>query len=452
VALVAPPYFDVPPAAYGGTEAVVADLANSLVDRGHQVYVIGAGKPGTSATFVPVWDHTVPERLGEPYPEVMHAVAVRRAIERLDADQGLDVVHENTLSGPLNAGVYANMGLPTVVTVHGPVDGEMFRYYRELGQDVSLVAISHRQRMLAAELNWVGTVHNALRLDTWPYQEKKEDFALFLGRFHPDKAPHLALDAAHAAGLPLVLAGKCAEPLEKQYFDRKVRPRLTETDQVFGVADAAAKRDLLSRARCLLFPVQWEEPFGMVMIEAMACGTPVVALRHGAVPEVVQHGVTGLICDSPDELPRALAEVTRIDPAACRKHVAEEFSAQELARGYERAYWAALTAHARRGQGSRTRDGGTLQNSGALRSRVTLADLAALGELRQLNPVRGLAARAPERSTSAKPLASAKPHATAKPLTAKPLTAKPLAAKPLATGKPLANGKPLAGGGPMIAL
>ena len=403
VALVVPPYFDVPPAAYGGVEAVVADLADGLVDQGHQVYLVGAGKPGTAATFVPVWDRTVPERLGEPYPEVMHAVATRRAVQRLATEVGLDVVHENTLSGPLNAPVYADLGLPTVVTVHGPVDGEMYRYYRELGQDVSLVAISHRQRVLAAELNWVGTVHNALRLDTWPYRAEKDDFALFLGRFHPDKAPHLALEAAHAAGLPLVLAGKCAEPLEKRYFDEQVRPRLTDADTVFGVADAAAKRDLLSRARCLLFPVQWEEPFGMVMIEAMACGTPVVALRCGAVPEVVQHGVTGLICDSPDELPAALTEVTRLDPGACRKLVADEFSAQEMARGYERAYWAALTMHGRRDQEPR--------GKGGLRSRVTLADLAALGELRQLNPVRGLATRPPDRATGSKgkPLASGGP-------------------------------------------
>jgi hypothetical protein len=286
--------------------------------------------------------------------------------------------------------------------------------------------------LLAAELNWIGTVHNALRLETWPFHPDKEDFALFLGRFHPDKAPHLALEAAHAAGLPLVLAGKCAEPLEKQYFDKEVKPRLTGADVVFGVADATAKRDLLSRARCLLFPVQWEEPFGMVMIEAMACGTPVVALRCGAVPEVVKHGVTGLICDTPEELPAALAEVTRLDPAACRAHVAQGFSAQELARGYVRAYRAALASH--RGLARSTNAG-----PGALRSRVTLADLAVLGELRQLNPVRGRANRAPERAANKKPVA-------ASPLAAGPVAARPLAAKPT-TGK-----KPITGGGPMIAV
>lgn len=351
-------------------EAVVADLANGLVDEGHQVYLVGAGKPGTKAELVAVWNRIVPEQLGAPYPELMHALAARRAIQRLAADVGLDVVHEHTFAGPLNAPVYAGLGLPTVVTVHGPIDGDMLRFYSTLGTDVYLVAISHRQRNLATELNWVATVHNALHLDSWPFRTDKEDFALFLGRFHPHKAPHVALEAAHAAGLPLVLAGKCAEPIEKQYFEREVAPRLTATDRVFGVADAAAKRDLLSRARCLLFPVQWEEPFGMVMIEAMACGTPVVALRAGAVPEVIEPGVTGLICEKPDGLPAALREVTRIDPAACRARVAREFSAGEMARGYAQAYRDALEAQAAR----RAVEPVAHQHGAGPRSRVALTD------------------------------------------------------------------------------
>ncbi|MEU4744415.1 glycosyltransferase family 4 protein [Actinosynnema sp. NPDC023658] len=342
VALVAPPYFDVPPKAYGGVEAVVADLADSLVAEGHRVTLLGAGEPGTRARFVPVWDRTVPERLGEPFPEVVHAAAVRREVERLAAADGLDVVHDHTLAGPLNAPAFAAMGLRTVATVHGPVDTDMRRYYRELGGDVGLVAISDRQRELAPELNWVGTVHNALRLGDWPFRERKEDYALFLGRFHPDKAPHLALDAAHAAGVPLVLAGKCAEPIEKEYFEAEVRPRLTGRDHVFGVADATEKRKLLSAARCLLFPIRWEEPFGMVMIEAMACGTPVVALRAGAVPEVVVDGVTGLVRDHPEELVPALHEVRDLDPAACRAHVAAHFDVDGLGAGYEAVYRRAL--------------------------------------------------------------------------------------------------------------
>jgi glycosyltransferase involved in cell wall biosynthesis len=338
VGVVAPPYFDVPPAAYGGVEAVVADLIDALVQRGHHVTLFAAGRPGTKARFVPVWERTVPERLGQSYPEAMHAAATRLAVLEAAAGDGLDVVHEHTLTGPLNAAVYAAAGVPTVLTVHGPVDDDMYPYYRALGTDLNLIAISNQQRQRAPALNWIGTVHNGLDVEAWPFRDEKEDYALFLGRFHPQKAPHLALDAAHAAGIPLVLAGKCSEPIEKEYFDREVAPRLTPADHIFGVADAIAKRDLLVKARCLLFPVCWEEPFGMVMIEAMACGTPVVALRGGAVPEVVADGVTGIICDEPADLAQAVHDVVNLDPAACRAHVAENFGVDNLARGYEVAY------------------------------------------------------------------------------------------------------------------
>ncbi|CAM3086035.1 glycosyltransferase [Mycobacterium intermedium] len=338
IVMVAPPYFDIPPTGYGGVEAVVADLADTLVARGHHVTVIGAGKGRTAAQFVPLWSRTMPERLGEPYPEVMHALKVRSAIARIAADQGVDVVHDHTFAGPLNAPAYQAMGLPVVATVHGPVDDDLYPYYRELGPDVGLVAISDRQRELAPDLNWVGRVHNALRINDWPYQPDKGDYALFLGRFAPYKGAHLAVQAAHEAGIPLVLAGKCSEPAEKEYFEECVRPLLTDTDHLFGEADAVSKRKLLAEARCLLFPVQWEEPFGIVMIEAMACGTPVVALRGGAVPEVVVDGVTGFVRDDPADLPAAIEQASTVDPQACRHHVATNFDVVRLGSGYERIY------------------------------------------------------------------------------------------------------------------
>ncbi len=335
---VAPPYFDVPPTGYGGVEAVVADLADALVARGHDVTVLGAGKPGTAARFVPLWDRTIPDRLGEPYPEVMHALKVRSAVARIAATDGVDIVHDHTFAGVLNAPAYRALGLPMVATVHGPIDEDLYPYYRELGDDVALVAISDRQRELAPDLHWVGRVHNALRVEDWPFQADKGDYALFLGRLAPCKGAHLAVQAAHEAGIPVVLAVKCNEPPEKAYFDEWVRPLLSDSDHVFGEADAVSKRQLLAGARCLLFPIQWEEPFGIVMIEAMACGTPVVALRGGAVVEVVLDEVTGLICERPAELPAAIERARSLDPHACRRHVAANFDVGQLGSGYEQVY------------------------------------------------------------------------------------------------------------------
>ncbi|PXX64100.1 glycosyltransferase involved in cell wall biosynthesis [Nocardia tenerifensis] len=349
IAMVVPPYFDVPPKAYGGVEAVVADLVDSLVARGHDVTLLGAGEPGTKATFVPLWDAICPERLGEPFPEVLHALRARRAIEKLAADDSIDLVHEHTFAGPLNAPAYRGLGLPTVVTVHGPVQGECHEYYREMGDEVSLVAISDRQRELAPDLNWAGRVHNALHPEEWPFRADKDDYALFLGRFNECKAPHLALEAAHAAGIPLVLAGKCSEPPEIKYFKEQVRPLLTDQDHVFGLADATDKRKLLAGAKCLMFPIRWEEPFGMVMIESMVCGTPVVALRGGAVSEVIVDGVTGRVCDDPAELTAAIAEVQTMDPAACRAHVEANFGSDTLGRGYEQVYRKLMRAKRRTG-------------------------------------------------------------------------------------------------------
>jgi hypothetical protein len=181
-------------------------------------------------------------------------------------------------------------------------------------------------------------VHNSVRVSTFPFRAEKEPFVLFLGRMNPDKGPHLAIDAARAAGLPIVLAGKCSEPAEKAYLEREIKPRLGPDTELFGVADAAAKRDLLSRACALLFPICWEEPFGLVMIEAMACGTPVVALRRGSVPEIVVNGVTGIVKDDPAQLPEAIELARRLDPAACQAHVATRFTTELMAARYEDAY------------------------------------------------------------------------------------------------------------------
>lgn len=338
VALVAPPYYEIPPKDYGGTEIQIADLANCLVAHGHEVVVLGAGRSTTKARFVPVSPDAVPERLGQVRPEIVHAIEVRRVIERLARRDGLDIVHDHTMSGALNAPTYDSLGVKTVATVHAMVDADMHRYYSALDGDLGLVAISNRQRMLAPELNWVRTIHHGIRLADWPFRSTKDDFALFLGRFCPEKAPHLALAAAHAAGVPTVLAGTFVEPADRPYFDQQVRPMLTESDKVIGPIGGLAKRKLLAAARCLLFPIRWEEPFGLVMIEAMVTGTPIVALRGGSVSEVVVDGETGYVCDEPSDLAGALAAIGDIDPNACRAHVEQHFGLERMVAEYEEVY------------------------------------------------------------------------------------------------------------------
>ncbi len=332
IAVVAPPYFGVPPAAYGGIEAVVADLVDTLVDYGHEVTLLGVGRHATRAQrFIATDDCESPDRLGELMPELVHAARAASILDLLDAD----VIHDHTMAGPLTA---LGRLTPTIVTAHGAVTGDRGDFYRALGGSVGLIAISDAQRRTAPDLPWIATVHNAIRAESFPFQTDKENCALFLGRFHPEKAPHLAIDAARAAGMPIVLAGKCSEPIERAYFRQEIEPRTGPGVTIFGVADATAKRALLAMAACLLFPITWDEPFGLVMIEAMACGTPVVALRRGAVPELIVHGQTGIIVDHPDELPDAIAQARRLDPALCRKHVETRFNVQAMAATYERAY------------------------------------------------------------------------------------------------------------------
>ncbi|MFI7539267.1 glycosyltransferase family 4 protein [Streptosporangium sp. NPDC049376] len=337
VVMVAPPWYDVPPLGYGGIEAMLAELVSGLSRRGHDVTLIGAGRARTGARFLPTYDPAPSERIGEPMPEVLHAAKAYALALDIDAD----IVHDHSLAGPLSAAARA---VPTLVTCHGEIEGELGEYYRVLGPAVSMVAISEAQRRLAPDLNWAGVVHNAVETASFPFQERKEDWVLWLGRLNADKGAHIAIDVAREAGRRIVLAGKLTEPAEHDYFEREIKPRLGPDAEYVGQADAARKRELLAAARCLLFPILWEEPFGMVMIESMACGTPVVALKRGAVPEVVADGVTGFVREEAEELAEAVEAAGGLDPHACRAHVAGNFDVEVMTAGYERIYRQVIAA------------------------------------------------------------------------------------------------------------
>jgi glycosyltransferase involved in cell wall biosynthesis len=331
VGMVAPPWFELPPSGYGGIEAMVYWLTEELVARGHDVTVISAGEDRTAARSRRTYPDAPSARLGETMPEVLHAATAERHLSDLD----LDLVHDHSLVGPLMS---RGRPVPTVVTAHGPVEGELGDYYRTLAPDTGLVAISEQQRKLAPDLRWVGTVHNAIPVKEYPFRADKEDFCLFLGRVNEEKAPDLAIRAAREAGRRIVLAAKCSEPHEQRYFEERVQPLLGPDVEWLGQAGNQEKQDLLARAHCLVFPIQWNEPFGIVMVEAMACGTPVVALRGGSVPEVVEDGVTGFIRDELEELPAAIERAGELDPEACRRHATERFDVPVMVDGYEDIY------------------------------------------------------------------------------------------------------------------
>jgi glycosyltransferase involved in cell wall biosynthesis len=332
IAMVAPPWFCVPPKAYGGIESMVAELVDGLVERGHHVTLIGAGEPGTKAQeFIPVYPEPPSGRLGEAMPEVVQAAAAGAALAELE----VDVIHDHTLAGPL---LSRHRAVPTVVTAHGPVRGEPGDYLAWLGTTVDVVAISAAQQAQRPDINWIATVHNSIDVSSYPLGKGDGGYVLFLGRFNPDKAPHLAIDAARAAGRRIILAGKLNEPAEKQYFKHVIAPRLGPDAEYVGEADAVTKRELYGGAEALVFPVCWDEPFGLVMIEAMACGTPVVALRRGSVPEIVRHGLTGFVMEQPDQLASAIEVAGELDRNDCRAHVEAHFDAPAMVAGYEAVY------------------------------------------------------------------------------------------------------------------
>lgn len=345
IAMLVPPWYELPPAGYGGLEQMCAALVDALVTQGHKVTVFGAGRRSrTSAQFVSTVAQTQHPRLGEGMPEMLHVTRANRLIEEGE----VDVVHDHTAAGLLTA---TTRSAPTVATVHNNPAGETGDFLAGLDSPVGLVAISTAQRRLRNDLPWTATVHNGLATDRVADPTALSDGVpdddrpvLWLARFSPDKGPDLAIQACRAARLPLVLAGKCTEPGEQRYLREVIAPMLGPDTELVLNADRRRVDSLLRDARCLLMSIRWQEPFGMVMVEAMAAGTPVVALDRGAVREIVRPGVSGLICTEPDELPDALRQVGKVDPLACMAHVRQHFSADLMARRYTRVYRAVMNS------------------------------------------------------------------------------------------------------------
>ena len=333
IAVLSPVWFPVPPTGYGGIEWVVSLLADGLVDAGHEVTLFASGDSRTKAELHFVEPVAPSARIGESLPELRHALSCyERASE-------FDIVNDH--SGPPAAALGGAVRTSVVHTVHGPLDGEAGPVYEQIARvapQVRLISISLNQRKRLPDLPWVANCPNALDLAAYPVHPHRGDYLLFLGRMSADKGCHRAVEVAQLAGLPLKIAGKLREPAEHAYFDAQVRPHLGGGIEYLGEVTHDEKVELLQNARATLFPIDWEEPFGLVMIESMACGTPVVATRWGAVPEVIEHGVSGIVVDDYREMVGALEAADRLDPMECRRYAEERFGSERMVRDYLAAY------------------------------------------------------------------------------------------------------------------
>jgi glycosyltransferase involved in cell wall biosynthesis len=343
IAQVAPPFESVPPARYGGTERVIATLTDELVRRGHSVTLFASGDSVTSARLVPVVDRAL-WHAEPPYEDFapFWAVVLDALVDELDE---FDVIHSHLdyFGFPL-----ARLApCPMVTTLHGRLDlPELCPLYDRF-DDIPLVSISNAQRRPVAHAAWAGTVYHGVDLDQLTYRASPDGYLAFLGRISPDKGLDTAIRIARRAGMHLKIAAR--EPLphahhpyvrrDWEYYDQVVRPLLRGGGIEFlGPIGGRAKVELLGNAAGLLFPIHWPEPFGLVMVEALACGTPVLALRNGSVPELIRHGTTGFIGDTEDELVDAVRQLAQIDRSVCRAEAERRFSPATMADGYERIY------------------------------------------------------------------------------------------------------------------
>src|SRR5918999_1889842 len=339
IAVLAPVWFAVPPTGYGGIELVVSLLADGLADEGHDVTLFASGDSLTKARLSAVYPTAPSELIGRSIPELRHALA---CYERSDE---FDVVNDH--SGMPAAALGGVLDTPVLHTVHGPLDTleaqEVYGRIAKVSPRVGLISISEKQRRPMPDLPWAATIPNAIDLSIYPCKPHRGEYLLFLGRMSPDKGAHRAVAVAMELGLPLKLAGKRREVKERQYFAEYVEPHVGHGGiEYLGEGNHGQKVELLQDARATLFPIEWEEPFGLVMIESMACGTPVIATRHGAVPEVIEHGRGGIVVDHYREMAGALEAADALDPAECRRYVEERFAPEHMVADYVEAYQTAL--------------------------------------------------------------------------------------------------------------
>lgn len=336
IGLIVGPGFPVPPPNYGGIERVVDTLARGFAASGHDVLLAA---PSDSCCPVPRaagMRESDSARRGSIPTELSHSLRAYAAMGQVD------VIHDHTLIGPLCARRPGR--IPTVATIHGRLVPEVAEIYRAMSSNTSIIAISHDQVRHVADLQVARVIHHGMDLSSVPVGAGRGGYACFLGRMCPDKGVLEAVLIAHSAGMPLRIAAKMREPAELEYFHDVIRPVLGPDDELVGEVGDSEKFELLGNAVALLSPLQWPEPFGLVMIEALAAGTPVIGTASGAAPEIVDNGITGYLAPV-QELARLLPLAPNLDRVACRAAVEERFSAQRMVADHLEFYKEILNHH-----------------------------------------------------------------------------------------------------------
>lgn len=334
IAQVTPLWERVPPPAYGGIELVVSLLTDELVRRGHEVTLFATGDSLTLAELESVHPRAIRTDATVKEYQVYESLQLAQVYQR---SHEFDIIHSHMGFAALPFAQFAKT--PTVHTLHGvfTADNEkLFSYARSQ----PYVSISNAQREPRLGLNCVATVYNGIDVDSYKFYAKPNNppYLAFLGRLSPEKGPHHAIEIAKRAGLPLKMAGKI-DVVDRQFYEEVLAPQIDgEQIQYLGEANHVQKNTLMGQAIATLFPITWKEPFGLVMVESMAAGTPVIGMRLGSVSEVIQDGKTGFLCETVDECIAALSRLAEIDRAACRQQVVEKFSVQCMTDGYEAVY------------------------------------------------------------------------------------------------------------------
>lgn len=339
--MIAPIWVRVPPTSYGGIELIVSLLADELVERGHDVTLFATANARTKAKVESVFDRPHPDKLGKTIPEIYHVGA---AYQKISAG-GFDIVHDHTFSAPVFG---PTVQTPVLATLHGSLTDISASFYRRFRDTVYYNAISEDQRATLPELKYVQTVYNTIDFPSYRVEPRKSDYLLCLGRLAPEKGAHLAIEAAKRLRTPLVLAGKIDPGKDERYFRDVVEPHIDGRQVIFlGEVDAERKRRLMAEARAFLFPIQWSEPFGLVMLEAMASGTPVVAFDRGAAAEVIVPGVSGFVARDVDEMSGFIGQVDQLDPYRIRECAEEKFPCGRMVDGYVDNYLHITRSHGR---------------------------------------------------------------------------------------------------------